>query len=100
MDAKNFLMSHLSIQQVRVLLLETRFPKDLNLFIALCVPLFSLQEIRVSNESFVEVWVQNSVDCMVEQSVSNGSLVNIPRLRVRDVEGVVAAVGVGFGFEV
>ena len=42
--AKNFLMSHLRTKQVRVLFFETFRLKVLNLSIALCVPLFILQE--------------------------------------------------------
>lgn len=48
------------------------------------------------DEFFVEVGIENSVDSMVEESVSDGCFVNVPRLRVGDIECVVAFMSVCF----
>ena len=53
--AKNFLMSHFKTQQVLVLFFETMRANSLNLFIALRVPLFVLQE----NESEINILSKN-----------------------------------------
>jgi hypothetical protein len=52
------------------------------------------------DEFLVEIGVKHSVDSMVEKSVPNRSFVNIARLGVRDVEGVVRRVFVGLILEV
>ena len=56
--------------------------------------------IRIRNELLIEIRIEYSVDSMVEEPVPHRSLVNVPRLRVRDIEGMVAAVSVVLGFQV
>jgi hypothetical protein len=77
----------------------TRFPKvSLNLSVGFVRTFIQTTRIGVMNKSFVEVWVQDSIDRMMKQSISNCGLMNVSRLGVRDVESVVATVTVGFAF--
>jgi len=44
--------------------------------------------------------VENAVDSVMKQTVPNESFVNISGFGVRDFEGLIGAMGVGFGLEV
>ena len=52
--------------------------------------------IGVSNESFVEERVEDTIEGVVQESVAHGRFVDISRFRVGDCEGVVTGVTVGF----
>ncbi len=52
------------------------------------------------DKAFIEVRVEDSIDSMVQKSVSYRSLVNVSRLRVGDVESMIGTVGVGFILQV
>jgi len=52
--------------------------------------------IRVSDEGFVEEWVEDTIECMVQESIADGGFVNVSRFRVGDCEGVIAGVTVDF----
>jgi len=56
--------------------------------------------IRVVNKFAVEIWIQNSVNSMMEQPVADSRLVDIARFRVVYFERLIFAVVVCFIFQV
>lgn len=50
---------------------------------------------RIGDELTIEVRVQNSVYRMMKQAVADVCLVDVPRLRVGDIERLIAAVPIG-----
>lgn len=56
--------------------------------------------IRIMNEFLVEVRIQHAVDAVVEQPVSNGCFVDIARLGVVYLEGLIFAMLVYFIFQI
>ena len=52
------------------------------------------------NELGVKVGVEDSVDGVVQESVSDGGFVDVSRFGIGDVESVVWAVGISLVFEV
>ena len=51
--------------------------------------------IRVENKLAVEEWIQDSINSMMHEAISNRCLVNISRLRIIDLEGVISTVFIG-----
>ena len=50
--------------------------------------------IRIGDEGPVEEGIEHAVDGMGEQSVTDTRLVNVPRLRIGDLEPLIAAMGI------
>lgn len=56
--------------------------------------------VGIKDKLSVENRVQDSMHCVVNESITNGRLMDITRLLIVDLEGVVSAVMVGFVGEV
>ena len=56
--------------------------------------------IRIGNERTVKEWVKLSIDRMVHEAVTHGSFMNIARLRIGNLEGLVWAMPVRLCFQV
>lgn len=63
-------------------------------------PLAEPAGIRIVDEALVEIRIEHAIDRMMKQAVTHACLVNVSRLRVGDVERVVAAVAIRFRFQV
>lgn len=92
MDAKNFRMSHLSTQQVRVLFFEDFPGVELEAVDCPVRSLFYSARIRVRYPRSVEKWIEFSIERVVHESVAHRSFVNVARLRITDFECVVGSV--------
>jgi hypothetical protein len=56
--------------------------------------------VGVMDELGIEVDVENAIDGMVQEPVADRSLVDIARLWIGNVEGMVTTVTVSFGLEI
>lgn len=61
-------------------------------------PLAELAGEGIRDELGSEIWIENAIDGMVQQSITDCGLMDIARLRIIDFEVLVGAVGVGLSF--
>ncbi len=100
MFAKNFLISHFRTQQVLVLSGAGLACERTEAVKCGVRALANAARKRIGYKRPVKKWAEEAADGMVQKTVAHARLMDIPRLRVADIERLISAVAVGMIYQI